>query len=397
MTDYAQFRQEVREFLAKELTPDLVLAGELTTSVFSDFEAALKWHKILHRKGWVAPDWPEEFGGPGWDINQRYIFQEECKLANAPSIVMMAIQMLGPMLMHYGTEEQKAFYLPRILSGEDIWCQGYSEPGAGSDLASLKTTAERHGEEYVVNGTKIWTSMAHHSNKIFCLVRTNKEVKPQAGISFLLIDLDSPGITVDPINSLDGHVEQCQVFFDNVKVPVANLVGAENDGWSVAKFLLEFERGGHNFTIDIKKQLAKLRQQAKTVKARDGRPKLHDPVFRHRLAEAEIEAMALEQTELRIKGAINAGGNPGALSSLVKCVGTELGQRFNELSVDAVGQAVTPYFEDALNPRYEGKSPIPNYAITTMAEYINNRAATIYGGTAEIQRTIIAKQILKLG
>jgi len=396
MKDYNAFREEVRSFLAEALTPDLVRAGELTTSVFSDFEAALKWHKILHEKGWVAPDWPEEYGGPGWDINERYIFQEECKLANAPTVVMMALQMLGPLLMHYGTEEQKAYYLPRILSGEDMWCQGYSEPGSGSDLASLKTSAVRDGDDYIVNGTKIWTSMAQHSNRIFCLVKTNKEVKPQAGISFLLIDLDTPGITIDEIISLDGHVEQCQVFFDNVRVPVANLIGEENDGWSVAKYLLEFERGGHNFTIDIKKQLAKLRKQARKVKARDGKPKLQDPVFRHRLAEAEIEAMALEQTELRIKGALNAGGNPGALSSLVKCVGTELGQRFNELSVDAVGQAVTPYHADSLNPRYEGKGPVPGYALTTMAEYINNRAATIYGGTAEIQRTIIAKQILKL-
>ena len=382
MTDYKLFRQGVRDFLALELSPELVRAGELTTSVFSDFEAALKWHKILHNKGWVAPEWPKEYGGTGWDINQRYIFQEECKLANAPSIVMMAIQMLGPMLMHYGTDEQKSFYLPRILSAEDIWCQGYSEPGAGSDLASLKTSAVRDGDDYVVNGTKIWTSMARHSNRIFCLVRTNKEVKPQAGISFLLIDLNSPGITVTDIVSLDGQIEQCQVFFQDVRVPVANVVGNENEGWSVAKYLLEFERGGHNFTIDIKKQLAKLRCQAQSVKARNGKSKLQDPVFRHRLAEAEIEAMALEQTELRIKGTLSSGGNPGALSSLVKCAGTELGQRFNALSVDAVGQAATPYHPDSLNPRYAGKTPAPGYALTAMAEYINNRAATIYGGTA---------------
>ena len=198
------------------------------------------------------------------------------------------------------------------------------------------------------------------------------------------------------IVSLDGQIEQCQVFFQDVRVPVANVVGNENEGWSVAKYLLEFERGGHNFTIDIKKQLAKLRCQAQSVKARNGKSKLQDPVFRHRLAEAEIEAMALEQTELRIKGTLSSGGNPGALSSLVKCAGTELGQRFNALSVDAVGQAATPYHPDSLNPRYAGKTPAPGYALTAMAEYINNRAATIYGGTAEIQRAIIAKQILKL-
>ncbi|MEM9315674.1 MAG: acyl-CoA dehydrogenase family protein [Pseudomonadota bacterium] len=396
MTDYSAFRQEVREFLATELSPELVRAGELTTSVFSDFEAAAAWHRILHKRGWVAPDWPEEYGGTGWDINQRYIFQEECKLANAPALVMLGLQMLGPVLMKYGTDAQKTHCLPRILSGEDVWCQGYSEPGAGSDLASLKTTARREGDHYVVDGTKIWTSMAHHANKIFCLVRTSKDVKAQAGISFLLIDLDTPGITINEIVSLDGQVEQCQVFFENVKVPLDNLVGDENDGWSVAKYLLEFERGGHNFTIDLKKQLAKLRQQARTVKARDGRLKIDDPVFRRDLAEAEIEAMALEQTELRIKGVFEAGDNPGALSSLVKCVGTSLGQRFNELSIDAVGQAAIPFHPDSLDPRYEGPTPSPDYAQTTMAEYINNRSATIYGGTAEIQRTIIAKRLLKL-
>ena len=396
MTDYTAFRQEVRDFLRANLTSELIRAGQLTTSVFSDFDAGLAWQKILHAHGWAAPDWPKEYGGTGWDINERYIFQEECKLANAPAPVMMGIQMLGPMLMHYGNDEQKAHYLPRMLSGEDVWAQGYSEPGAGSDLASLKTTATRDGDYYIVDGTKIWTSMAHHANRIFCLVKTNKEVKPQAGISFLLIDLDTPGITIDEIVSLDGHVEQCQVFFEGVKVPASQLVGEENDGWSVAKYLLEFERGGHNFTIDLKKQLAKLRQQAGSVKSHHGRPKLQDLVFRHRLAEAEIEAMALEQTELRIKGSVSAGGNAGALSSLVKCVGTELGQRFNELSIDAVGQAAIPFHPKSLDPRYGGPTPAPDYALTSMAEYINNRAATIYGGTAEIQRTIIAKQILKL-
>lgn len=395
MIDYDAFREQVRCFLSEALTPDLRRAGQLTTSVFSDFEAALSWQKKLHAQGWVAPDWPEEYGGPGWDIQQRYIFQEECKLANAPSVVMMGIQMLGPMLMHYGTEAQKSFYLPRMLSGEHVWCQGYSEPGAGSDLASLKTSAVRDGDHYVVNGTKIWTSMAHHANQIFCLVRTNKDVKPQAGISFLLVELDTPGITVSEIVSLDGQVEQCQVFFDDVRVPVDNLVGAENDGWSVAKFLLEFERGGHNFTIDVKKQLGKIRHQASQIPWRDSN-RAADPVFQHRLAEVEIEALALEQAELRIKGAFSAGENPGALSSLVKIVGTELGQRLNELSIDLVGPAASPLALEALDPRFEGEAPMPEYALTAMAEYINNRASTIYGGTAEIQRTIIAKKVLGL-
>ena len=395
MIDYQDFRESVQNFLDEALTPELRRAGELTTSVFSDFSAALAWQKKLHAQGWIAPDWPAEFGGPGWDIQQRYIFQEECKLANAPSVVMMGIQMLGPMLMHYGTEDQKQYYLPKMLSGEHIWCQGYSEPGAGSDLASLKTSAIRDGNDYVINGTKIWTSMAHHANQIFCLVRTDKTVKPQAGISFLLIQLDTPGITITPIVSLDGQVEQCQVFFDAVRVPCENLVGAENDGWSVAKFLLEFERGGHNFTIDVKKQLSKIHRQAKLTPWGD-KSRADDPIFQHRLAEAEIDAIALEQTELRIKGAFEAGGNPGALSSLVKVVGTELGQRLNELSMDLVGPAAGPQCLDILDPYYEGDTPVPEHAITTMAEYINNRAATIYGGTGEIQRTIIAKKVLGL-
>jgi alkylation response protein AidB-like acyl-CoA dehydrogenase len=242
-TDYGVFREAIRTFLKGALTPELIRAGQRTTSVFSDFEAGKTWQSILHAKGWGAPEWPMEYGGTGWDIQQRYIFLEECKLANAPNPVMMGIQMLGPMLMHFGTEAQKDRYLPGIISGDDVWCQGYSEPGSGSDLASLKTTAERDGDEYIINGTKIWTSMAHHSNWIFCLVRTDKNVKPQAGISFLLIDMATPGISVSPFPSLDGEVEQCQVFFENVRVPIANLLGEENQGWTVAKYLLEFERG----------------------------------------------------------------------------------------------------------------------------------------------------------
>lgn len=237
--------------------------------------------------------------------------------------------------------------------------------------------------------------MAQHANQIFCLVRTDKDVKPQAGISFLLIDLDSPGITITPIVSLDGKVEQCQVFFDEVRVPASQLVSKENDGWSVAKFLLEFERGGHNFTIDVKKQLKKIRHQAAITPWGTGH-RGEDPVFQHRLAEAEIDALALEQTELRIKGAVEAGGNPGALSSLVKVVGTELGQRLNELAIDVVGPAAGPMSLEALEPGYSGPVVVPEHALTTMAEYINNRASTIYGGTAEIQRTIIARKVLGL-
>ena len=394
--DDNQFRNQVQEFLDEALTPELRRAGELMTSVFADFDAVMAWHRILYEKGWVAPDWPEEYGGTGWTLNQRAIFQEECKLANAPALLPMALQMLGPMLIKYGTQEQKDYYLPRILSGEDVWCQGYSEPGAGSDLASLSTSAVREGDHYVINGSKIWTSYAHHSNRIFCLVRTSREGKPQAGISFILIDMDSEGIKIDPIVGLDGRVEQCQVFFDNVRVPVKNLVGEENQGWTVAKYLLEFERGGHNFTIDHKKQIAKLHKQIRAERGPDGELWADNPVFTNKLAAVEVESLALEYTELRIKGALAAGQNPGALSSMTKIIGTEVGQKFNELSVEAMGLYTCPYQDEALSPGFSGETIAPAHGLTTMAEYINNRASTIYGGTAEIQRDIIAKHVLGL-
>ena len=363
MTDNV-FRTEVRAFLAEALTPEIKRAGELMTSVFADFDATMDWHKTLYAKGWVAPDWPKEYGGTGWTLGQRYNFQEECKLANAPALFAMGLQMLGPMLIRYGTAEQKNYYLPRMLSGKDVWCQGYSEPGAGSDLASLMTAAVRDGDDYIINGSKIWTSYAQHSNKIFCLV--------------------------------DGTVEQCQVYFDDVRVPAANLVGAENQGWDVAKSLLEFERGGHNFTIDHKKQMAKIHRQASTQLSSDGGLWKDNPVFEAKLADVAVDALALEFTELRVKGAFEAGGNPGALSSLIKVMGTEIGQRFNELSVEMMAEHAFVKQLDALLPGFEGEPIGPSCGLTTMAEYINNRAATIYGGSAEIQRDIIAKRVLHL-
>jgi len=395
MTDNV-FRTDVRAFLAESLTPEIKRAGELMTSVFADFDATMDWHKILHAKGWVAPDWPQEHGGTGWTLSQRYIFQEECKLANAPALFAMGLQMLGPMLIRYGSAEQKDYYLPRMLSGEDVWCQGYSEPGAGSDLASLMTAAVRDGDDYIINGSKIWTSYAQHSNKIFCLVRTSKEGKPQAGISFILVDMDAKGLSVEPIVGLDGTVEQCQVYFDDVRVPAANLVGAENQGWDVAKSLLEFERGGHNFTIDHKKQMAKIDRQANTQLSADGGLWKNNPVFQAKLAHVAVDALALEFTELRVKGAFEAGGNAGALSSLIKVMGTEIGQRFNELSVEMMAEHAFVKQLDALLPGFEGEAIGPSCGLTTMAEYINNRSATIYGGSAEIQRDIIAKRVLHL-
>jgi len=394
---YDAFREQVRTFLNENLTPELRRAGELTTTVFSDFEASQAWHRILYQQGWVAPDWPVEQGGTGWDVNERYIFQEECKLANAPSLFALGLQMLGPMLMGYGTDEQKARYLPRILSGEDVWCQGYSEPGAGSDLASLRTAAVRDGDDYVINGQKTWTSMAHHANKMFLLVRTSKEGKPQAGISFLLLDdMQAPGLKVDPIISLDGRVEQCACFFEDVRIPVANRVGEENQGWAVAKFLLEFERGGHNYTIDLKKQIKKVREIGAMHHGIDGRPSLENVTLASRLAELEVDALAVEYTDLRLKRAFAEGGNAGALSSLAKLTGTELTQRFHEIALDMLGPAALPYQPDALEPGFDGSLVSEDYALTTMAEYLNGRASTIYGGSAQVQRNIIAKLVLQL-
>ena len=239
------FRDEVRSFLDQHLTADLRRAGRLMTSVFADFSAAMAWQKILHeQKGWAAPHWPEQFGGTGWTVMQHYIYSEECAKAEAPALLPMGLQMLGPLLCGKGTPEQQAQYLPRMLTGEDFWCQGYSEPGSGSDLASLACKAERDGDHYVLNGSKIWTTYAHHANRMFCLVRTDNSGKPQQGITFLLLDMNTPGITVDPIWSFTEEHEQNQVFFENVRVPVANVIGRENDGWTVAKYLLEFERGG---------------------------------------------------------------------------------------------------------------------------------------------------------
>ena len=390
--DEIPFQNEVQKFIAENLTPKLKRAGANMTTTFADYDCALEWHKILFGKGWSAPEWPVEYGGKDWSLNQHHIFLRELKLANAPALMALGIQMLGPILMQYGTEEQKEYYLPRILSGEDIWCQGYSEPGAGSDLASLNTGAKRDGDHYVVNGSKIWTSFAHRANKIFCLVRTSSEGRPQAGISFLLADMNLPGISVSEIKGLDGTVEQCQVFFKDVRIPVSNLVGEENQGWSVAKYLLEFERGGHSYSNDHQKLFRKARNIAAEQFSHDGQLYQDEPNFQANLAELEIDALALELTEQRIK----SSGNPGALTSMAKLVGTELGQRISELSADTLGAYNAPLQSEALEVNYDDILIGPKNAITTNAEYINMRASTIYGGSAEIQRNIIARSVLGL-
>lgn len=390
------FRREVRAFLQENLTPELIRAGKRATSIFPDYDASMRWQRILNERHWVAPSWPRQYGGADWSIEQLSIFQKECITANAPVLYPMGVLMLGPVLMHFGTDQQKAELLPRMLSGEDFWCQGYSEPGAGSDLASLQTRAHSDGDDYLVNGSKIWVSGAQHANKMFCLVRTDTDCKPQRGITFLLIDLASPGVTVDPIVSMDGEVEQCQVFFDDVRVPKISRIGQENQGWSVAKFLLEFERGGSSFNIFAESQLAAIHAQMHEQRSIYGASIGDDPVLQSELAELEIDSMALKFLEYRITAEASAGGNPGALASMQKIVGSELLQKIDELSLEIQGAYVAIKQNDALRWSFTGQPVGCESGIQMMNRYLNNRAATIFGGTSEIQRNVIAKQVLGL-
>jgi len=389
------FRDDVRAFLDTHLTPELREAGKRTTSVFTDKRWSLAWQKILHARGWVAPGWPREFGGTGWSEMQRYIFAAECARAGAPSLAPMGLRMVGPCIMRYGTAQQKGHYLPRILSGEDYWCQGYSEPGSGSDLASLQLRAVSDGDDYVLTGSKIWTTHAHWANRMFCLVRTKFDGKPQAGITFLLLDMQSPGITVRPIITLAGEHEVNQVFFDEVRVPKANRLGDENDGWTVAKYLLEFERGGGS-GAGLKVSLARIRELASRQIGDDGARLVDDESFAPRLAAASVAVEAIEMTEHRVMSALSAGKNPGPASSMLKMQGTEAMQRLDELAIEAVGAYAAVDQPDARLPGSNLEPVGPRDGLLAMARYLNNRAASIYGGSNEIQRDIIARLVLGL-
>ncbi len=389
------FRDEVRSFLAEKLTPDLKEAGRLTGGVFTDAPDNLKWHRILHEKGWVAPAWPVEYGGTGWTEMQRYIWASECARAGAPSLSPMGLRMCGPVLMKFGSQAQKDRYLPAILDGADYWCQGYSEPGSGSDLASLQCRAVRDGDDYVVNGTKIWTTHAHFANRMFCLVRTDSSGKPQQGITFLLIDMDSPGLKVAPLITLAGDHEVNQVFLDNVRVPVANRVGEEGQGWTIAKYLLEFERG-NAFAAGLQVAIENLRTIAAGERGDDGAQLIGDPDFARRLAEVEIDVAAMTITEHRVMSALSAGQNPGPASSMLKTRGTETHQRITELGIEAIA-----FYGGVQQPeaRIVGSNtaPVgPAHGVTVMPKYLNTRASTIYGGSSEVQRNIMAKLVLGL-
>jgi alkylation response protein AidB-like acyl-CoA dehydrogenase len=389
------FRDQVRAFLEAELPAGL--RHKVLNHLRLSKEDYVRWHKILARQGWVAPGWPQEFGGPGWTPAQRHIFEEECARAGTPPIMPFGVNMVAPVIMAFGSQAQKDHYLPRILSCEDWWCQGYSEPGAGSDLASLKTTAVRgrdgEGEHYIVNGQKTWTTLAQHADMIFCLVRTDPNVRKQEGISFLLIDMHSPGITVRPILMLDEDHEVNEVFFDNVRVPAENLVGQENRGWTYAKYLLGHERTGIAAVGRSKRELARLKRMAGREQ-KNGRPLILDPLFAAKVAELEIELMALETTVLRVLA--QADKAPGPEASVLKVRGTEIQQRLTELIVEAAGPMALPFDEAYLEGELEHSVFDDDFAAPLLSHYFNYRKTSIYGGSNEIQRNIISQMILGL-
>lgn len=387
------FRTETRAFLNAHLSEDMRAEAARGAGVWAEFDLAMRWHRILYDHGRIAPSWPKQRGGCDWSVVERYIWDAECAAAGAPRLPAMGLRMCGPVLMKYGTPAQKDRFLPRILSGEDFWCQGYSEPQAGSDLAALQCRAERDGEDYIVNGTKIWTTYAQHANWIFCLVRTATGGRPQEGISFLLIPMDAQGITVTPIITLAGDHEVNQVFFDAVRVPVANLVGAENDGWSVAKYLLEHERGG-SFAAGMKRKLSTLLRIARE-ETDDGRRLIETPGFAASLAEAEIAVTGIDITEQRIISKISDGTASPADPSFLKLRGTEMTQKLDALLVAALGVYAGPDYRAAREGRANW-APGPDYAVPVLGAYLNNRAATIYGGSSEVQRNIMSKVLFGL-
>ncbi len=387
------FRDEVRTFIATHYPAHL--RGKQDEGEELSKEDMLSWHRVLARKGWVAPAWPKEYGGPGWTATQRYIFSEELARADTVPILPFGINMVGPVIYTFGTPEQKARFLPRILSGDDWWCQGYSEPGAGSDLASLRTRAERDGDFYIVNGQKTWTTLAQHADWGFFLVRTDPAAKPQEGISFLLIDMKSPGVTVRPIITLGGEHEVNEVWLENVRVPVENRIYEENKGWTCAKFLLAHERTGIAGVARSKRGIERLKGIARAELDDSGQPLLHNPFFRRKIADLECDLTALEFTELRTLAGEAAGRGPGPESSLLKIKGTEIQQRITELVLEAVGHYGAPYFRAF--PEGSNAYPIgPDYAHRVAPTYFNMRKTSIYGGSNEIQRNIIAKMVLGL-
>jgi len=382
------FGEKVRTFIAKNYPQEMRVANPETDLTK---EQMLLWHRILYRQGWIAPLWPKEYGGPGWSITQRFVFEQETSRAGTLPPLAFSVTMVGPVIYTFGSDAQKERFLPRILSGEDWWCQGYSEPGSGSDLASVRTKAVRDGDHYIVNGHKTWTTLAQHADWIFCLVRTDPAAKAQAGISFLLIDMKSPGVTVRPIITIDGSHEVNDVFLEDVRVPIENLIGEENKGWTYAKFLLGNERTSMASIGRSTRYLNRLKQIVKTEIPED------DPSFGEfikDIARVELDVLALEATELRVVARMARGIDPGPAASLFKIRGTEIFQRITELTHQAIGN-----YGLAIREQPVGANrfmPGPDYGHTASEKYLNSRKLSIYGGSNEIQRNIIAKAVLGL-
>lgn len=390
-TEELRFRDEVRAFLAAQLTAELREGTRATTGVFAEPDIAKEWQRILHAQGWLAYSWPREFGGCGWSPIQRFIFEKECAFASAPAIPVMGLKLVGPVIYTYGTTDQQERFLPRILSGEHFWAQGFSEPGSGSDLASLSTKAVRDGDRYIVNGAKIWTTQAQHANWIFCLVRTDQEAKAQRGISFLLVPMDQPGVTVRPIISSSGDHEVNEVFFDDATAMASDRVGDEGAGWSIAKFLLENERGGSTHSPKLLADIAQLDQYLASVWPNDAWRS------RDRLARLKLEAEALEITELRILADLARGRLPGPASLFVKLVASEVRQGIDELALDIHGLLGLQLPER--RPLYGAETPTPigsRSAQVAAARYLNSRAWSIFGGTSEVQLNIVSRAVLGL-
>jgi len=390
------FQKEVREFLAAEFPADI--RHKLANSIHMEKDDYVRWQKILAKKGWAANNWPEEHGGTGWSSTQKYIFSNELGAVGAPDVIPFGIKMVSPVIYTFGNEEQKKRFLPDTLASNIWWAQGYSETNAGSDLASLKTTAVREGDEYIVNGTKTWTTYAQHADWIFCLVRTGgPEVKNQNAISFLLIDIKTPGITVSPIYLLDGDPEVNEVHFDNVRVPAANLIGEEGKGWTYAKVLLTHERVSIAQVPQSKKYLEGLKETA--AKTSDGGAEntlSENPAWKQKVADLEIELLALEYTELRTLDAVSKGQAPGPETSILKIKGSEIQQTLNELDVELAGYYSLPFVRDQYTADFDGVAIGPGQATASAPRYFNNRKASIFGGSNEVQLNIICKAVLGL-
>ena len=392
--DLAKFSADVQEFIAKNLTPDLTKAASLGFGISrADGE---RWHKAVYNQGWIAPDWPVEHGGTGWTLRQKQIYSNATALAGAPMIMPFGIDMVGPVLYSFGNSEQKAQHLPKILDGSVWWCQGYSEPGSGSDLASLKTAAVRDGDDYVVNGQKIWTTNAHKADWIFTLVRTDPDSKPQRGISFLLIDMKTPGVEVKPIVSIDGMHHLNQVFFSDVRVSATNLIGEENMGWTYAKFLLANERAGIANVAHSERLVKALSDITQAEQDGFGGTLSDSNAFMAELANTEVQLQALKALEARVIASVEKTGAPGDEASMLKIVGTQVQQTLESLRVEAVGNYSLPFDTDLIRGESNLPAPGPDYAVSAVSDMNFGRASSIYGGSNEIQRNVIAKAVLGL-